>query len=53
MAISTFALLIKLSVEIHKHPTCEGITLGIDESLKSAYSQEESDALAQASCKEM
>lgn len=34
--ITTFPLFIKLSVGINKQPTCEGITLAIDESLKSA-----------------
>ena len=39
--ITTFPLFIKLSVEINKQPTCEGITLAIEESLKSAYSRGE------------
>lgn len=51
--ITIFHLFIKLPMEINKHPTLEGITLGTDESLKRTYSEEESDALALASCKEM
>jgi len=49
----SLSLFIKLSEEINYKSSREGITLGSDESLKSAYSEAESDALVQASCKEM
>lgn len=51
--MATFPLFIKLPMEINKHQTLEGITLGAVESLRSAYSEKELDALALASCKEM